>query len=235
MKKIKSLRDLPLAVSIEEFAEVFRVTAEQVMTDVRSGRLKSVVVGTVIRILTESLKESEQSGVEREMKIDNGSSRLSWNTAAISPAAPFVFRWPTRRGRPTANNENYPEAYMTEAKLADGRVLNVRIGVTERECAGKTDRKRILVTVNDRAMVEFVGDTDFESNGLVAAVIKPDGRHHLRYGQPIPDGYGSFDIRPYNQIVRGPKASSGLAIVCSINDRKTMVDHGILRWQTKEE
>jgi hypothetical protein len=82
-------------------------------------------------------------------------------------------------------------------------------------------------------LVEFVGADDFEQSRLVASIIKPDGFKHLRVDDDLPPEYTPFDTRPFNQIVTGPRAKTGMAVVCTIDDRRTTVRHALIRWQAK--
>ena len=41
-------------------------------------------------------------------------------------------------------------------------------------------------------------------------------------------------VLPYNQIVRGKHATSGLAVACDRSDLTTMAEHALLRWGAKE-
>jgi hypothetical protein len=89
------------------------------------------------------------------------------------------------------------------------------------------------ILIDGQPLVEFVGADDFEVSRLVASIIKPDGYKHLLVGDDLPAEYAPFDTRPFNQIVTGPRAKTGLAVVCTIDDRRTMVRHALTRWEAK--
>ena len=82
-------------------------------------------------------------------------------------------------------------------------------------------------------MVEFIGADDFDHSRLVASIIKPDGSKHLRVGHPLPPEYASFDTRPFNEVMTGPRAKTGMAVVCTSDERDTMVRHALARWRAK--
>jgi excisionase family DNA binding protein len=221
--------ELPTVLKPEEVASYLRVRPEVVYAEITARRLNAIRIGNELRIRKEDLVTTS-SVSERGETLAPGEFLVD----EIEPAPAFEWKWPSEKARAKENRpERFPEAYQTRARLSDGRVLPVLIGVTERGAAGKPDRKRILVIVNSSPTAEFAGDDD---SRLVAGVIKPDGysHRHLRNGEPLPPAYASVDTRPYNEIVCGPHASHGIAVVCAADDYKTMVRHALIRWTVKK-
>jgi hypothetical protein len=141
----------------------------------------------------------------------------------------FCYPWPD------GTEEQYRNVRQTDVTFG-GRRLHLKIGFTTRPFAGKIDREK-AVFIEDVAAVEYGGANDSESSSLFAAVIKAEGdsQRHLRAGDLIPECYRGFRVMPYNEIVHGKHASSGLAVVCDRQDLTTMATHALLRWDAKEQ
>jgi len=219
-----SFNDLPAWLSPDEAAANLRVPPKTVLEEIEAGRLNVVRVGGELRIRKEDLLTP---GRDHSPPRPTGEFLLD----EVEPAPAFRWKWPSEKG--TTNEEQCPEAFRTRARISDGRVLPILIGVTQRTAAGK-ERKRILVVVDGSPVVEFVGGDDPH---VVAGIVKPEGdsQRHLRNGEPVPPAYESLDTRPYNEVVRGPHASSGIAVVCDESDYKTMILHALIRWTVKKD
>jgi excisionase family DNA binding protein len=213
----------------EEVASYLRVRPETVYEDITAGRLNAIRIGNELRIRKEDLL-STSSAPDHVVTSAPGESLV---VAQIERAPAFEWKWPSEKSLAKENKpEKFAEAYRTSVRLSDGRVLPILIGITDRSAAGKPDRERILIIVNGAPTVEFVGSDD---SRIVAGTIKPDGnsQRHLRNGEPLPPAYASLDTRPYNEIVCGPHASHGIAVVCDADDYNTMVLHAVIGWTLK--
>ena len=226
-----TFQDLPEAMRAEELAEFSRVPLETVRAEMDAGRLPVIQIGDEKRILKSMLiatgtPSPRSVGTRTSVEAPN---EVEVEIGAFIRISDFEYRWPD------GTLEHYINAHEANAKCL-GRAIRVVIGSTERDAAGKQDRKRILVLVDGIVVAEFAGANDYDHSGLVAAVIKPDGasQRHLQPGEAIPPGYGSMSVSPYNQIVRGPHATGGLAVVCHHNDLETMARHALLRWASKQ-
>ena len=148
----------------------------------------------------------------------------------FSKIASFNFRWPKTGGG--YEEEHFDEGYETTRQI-DGHTFTFRIGFGNREAAGQL-RKRVIVWLGNRPLVEFAGGNDYETDSLLASVIKsPDGLQVV-LNSYLPDEYKEFNIVRYNSIVRGPYASGNLAIIVHKNDLESMLRHAIIRARWKE-
>jgi len=226
-----SITELPEVLTPEDVASFIQVSPEAVFAEIAAGRIKAFVFGGETRIqkksLIEALVEDAPANAERSPNAEHDKFPLE----EIRPSAPFEFTWPAAKGRPK-NVESYPRAYETRARV-NGQTVRVVVGITKRESSGKKDRERILILIDGQPLVEFIGADDFDHSRLVASIIKPDGSKHLRVGDHLPPEYAPFDTRPYNQVVTGPRAKKGMAVVCTIDDLGTMVQHALIRWEAK--
>ena len=90
-------------------------------------------------------------------------------------------------------------------------------------------RRRIVVWMDNWPLVEFAGSNNYESDGLLASVIKVEGGKQLRPSAKIPDEYKDFRIARYDSVVQGPYASRNLAVIVSKDDLESMLRHAIIR------
>jgi hypothetical protein len=227
-----SISELPDVLTPEDVASFIQVSPEAVFAEIAAGRIKAFVFGGETRIqkrsLIEALVQDAPGSAARSPSIED----VKFSLEEIRPSAPFEFTFPAAKGRPK-NVESYPKAYETRARVGNGQTVKVVVGITKRESSGKKDRERILILIDGQPLVEFIGADDFDRSRLVASIIKPDGSKHLRVGDHLPPEYASFDTRPYNQVVTGPRAKKGMAVVCTIDDLGTMVRHALIRWEAK--
>lgn len=223
-----SFSELPAALKPEEVAAYLRVRPEVVHAEIRAGNLKTMRIGSESRIRKEDLLQSLSSGMDPTTQTND-----QFSIDQIRPAPAFEWKWPVEKAKAGEQRpERFPEALRTRVRLVDGTEVPILIGVTEREAAGKPDRKRVLVIVEGTPTSEFAGSNDSK---LMAGIIKPDPRspRHLKIGEPLPAAYESFQTRPYNEIIVGPHAAHGMAVVCEPQDYPTMVRHALIRWMSK--
>jgi hypothetical protein len=231
-----SFDQLPEAATSQEFADFSRVPVAAVEKEAEAGRLPAYRIGDEWRIVKSKLlmgggggsalpTSGRPTGGTPENGDDDGI-----RIGEFRRVDDFEYVWPDR------TPESYHDVYDADATV-NGRVVRVRIGSTEREVAGLENRLKVTVFLNDVAMSEFAGANDVESSGLVAGIIKPDGdsQRHLRVTEPIPQRYRRFRVAPYNQVVQGKHAASGLAVIADRNDLGTLGHHALIRWASKQE
>ena len=69
----------------------------------------------------------------------------------------------------------------------------------------------------------------------MAAIIKDRNGKQLPIGGTLPPEYQNLPIGPYRDVVEGPGASNGLAVVCGDLDFGTMIKHALIRCRFREE
>ena len=111
-----------------------------------------------------------------------------------------------------------------------GHDYQVKIGFAIRKAAGK-DRVRVLVLIDRYPTVEFVGaDAEIGGESRVASIIKDCKKKHVPAGSEVPPEYVGFQVGPYRDVVNGPGAAYGIAVICAQNDYETMVRHALIRY-----
>jgi len=158
--------------------------------------------------------------------MHNKSDWKSFNVS-LKDGEDFTHVWPH-------DDEEVPADYVTHFEDVKsgtvsfrGVVHKVVIGFTDWESAG-TKRRRAVVFVDGRPMLQFTGADDFRHSRLMASVIKIE-KHQVKDRSTLPPDYDELRIEPYRGYITGPRASKGLAIVCSDNDYRAMVAHALLR------
>jgi len=141
----------------------------------------------------------------------------------IQPALDFKHKWPD------GSVEEYGNAREGVARQM-GSDYAIKIGFAVRKAAGK-DRVRGLVLVDRYPTVEFVGeDAEIGGHGRIASVIKDRNRKHIPIGAEIPPEYQGFPLGPYREVVDGPGAANGQAVICASDDFQTMAKHALIRY-----
>jgi hypothetical protein len=116
-----------------------------------------------------------------------------------------------------------------EGTAADGtQQVRVRLGLGDRRASG-ADRRRAVVFINERPLVEFVGANDFEDTRLMASVVKGPDNKVIQVEARIPDEYRHLRVGPFRSVVTGPYASWGLAVIARDDEREAMVRHALNR------
>jgi hypothetical protein len=138
---------------------------------------------------------------------------------------PFEYQWP-------AAKEQFESGYETTRNI-NGRVHTFRLGFTNRQAAGRM-RRRIVVWINNWPVVEFAGGNNYESDGLLAGVIKTRDRKQLRPSAKIPEEYKGFHVARYDSIVQGAYASRNMAVIVQKDDLESMIRHAVIRGTWKE-
>jgi len=90
-------------------------------------------------------------------------------------------------------------------------------------------RRRVIVWMDERPLVEFAGGNDYESNGLLASVIKSPNNKQLTPYQHLPKEYKDFEVARYDSIIRGHFASKNMAVIVHKGDLRKMLKHAVIR------
>jgi excisionase family DNA binding protein len=216
---------IPQVYTIEETAELLKVSPKNILDEIEAGRLEAFRIGTEWRTTDKSISEFiSTGGSQAQVPMP---AKQGFSNTALERAETFSYTWPG------GTVEEYTQAYEGTVKVDDTQVA-AKIGIGERHAAGKL-RKRIVVFLDGRPTVEFAGVDDFDKSGLVASVITLRNRKRLRPGQRVPDEYKLFRLVRYNTVVTGPHAMSAMAVMASINDLDTMVSHAVIRAMLRDQ
>lgn len=223
--------EFPVVLTIDEVAGILRTSTEAITDELKKGRLPGFKVGGEWRIVKEELFKF----MEIDMGYNNGTiSCINENSLEVEwrKVDSFDYIWPVEKGKtPDDSREIYNEAYEADIDLPGCSI--VKIGYTTRETAGMDDRYRIVVFMKFGSqlipVVEFAGANDFEKTHRVASVIKNDDNKQVSSLSQLPPEYQEFPIDTYSDVVTGPYASHGLAVVIDKDDRRTMLHHALIR------
>ncbi|MGA9564863.1 MAG: helix-turn-helix domain-containing protein [Candidatus Korobacteraceae bacterium] len=212
----------------EEVAQHLRVPVDAVHREIRSGRLSAMNVAGLLRI-----RESDLSSYKNEVRAAAiasvpSSPAKEESFLKLQPAADFQHKWPD------GSTENYAHTREGVASYS-GRTYHVKIGFTVREVAGRP-RSRCLVLIDRYPTVEFAGaDDKIDDSCMLASVIKDRNGKQLPTGAPAPPEYQGLPIGQYREVVDGPGASNGMAVVCTASDYESLVKHALIRSKYREE
>jgi len=99
--------------------------------------------------------------------------------------------------------------------------------------AERNDGKgRLTVLFDNYPMAEFMPTSD--GTGW-ASLIKPDGRHTVAPGDPLPGIYRRTSTAPYQLAtgMKGPGRPPGAALLIGADDRDSAVHHAAAQWLAK--
>jgi excisionase family DNA binding protein len=208
--------------TIEEVADHLRVPVDLLKKEVQQGRLRAWTLDKFTRI--------READLEAYLNSSAGANQSSTTNASGGPsltaAQDFTFTWPDGK---VEHFTGVREGIISYA----GREYHVRLGFTNRNSAGKL-RKRSLVLVDRYATVEFVAP-DTTADGMMASIIKDRNGKQLPVGAAIPKEYARLRTGAYRDVVNGPGASNGLAVICDAADYSTMVTHALIRYKYRQE
>jgi len=210
--------------TVDEVAEHFKVPAEAVKEEIAKGSLRAINVGGHQRILESDLN-SYKSGEAGSAQVAKSSAQPD-TSINLGKAAEFVHKWPDGKKEKFSDVREGTASYL-------GRNYRVKVGFTTRQSAGKA-RRRSLVLVDRYPTVEFVS-AGTNGNGLMASIIKDRSGKQVPVGVAPPAEYGSVRVGPYQDVVVGPGAANGLAVICDSDDLETMVRHALVRYRYREE
>lgn len=219
---------LPAIWRPKEISAYLKVGLDAVLRELESGSLHGFKVANEWRCSEEDILdyigargERVESAGSHQLPIDN---RLVGGEMSIIEIGGFDFNWPKKGGG--SNPERYDAGYEAVTKVR-GQEYSFKIGLGNRESAGQ-HRRRVTIWLGNRAIVEFAGSNDYENDGLLAGIIRLKNGKQLT-SQRIPDEYKSFRVERYNSIIRGPRASTGMAVIVAKDDFKSMLAHAIIR------
>jgi excisionase family DNA binding protein len=221
--------------TIEEISQHLRVPEDAVLQEVTAGRLRALRVGGHVRIRESDFNSYLNASLEAP-DADEVTSAAPANATKkqhlfeLSPAPSFDHTWPAKKGA-VKTTEHFTNAW--EGIVSDGgRERHVKIGFTLRTSAGKR-RLRCLILVDRYPTVEFVA-ADEKAKGKMASIIRGRNGKQLPIGATLPPEYKNLPIGSYNEVVQGPRASNGVAVLCDSQDFATMVKHALIRYKFRE-
>jgi excisionase family DNA binding protein len=216
--------------TIEEVSQSLRVPEDAVRKEIASGRLPAWDIGGYIRIPESGLASLQKRGTNVLTAVSEPETP-SANSLELRLAADFIHTWPAKQGatKPIEQFTNAREGVV----LFLGKEHHLKLGFTVRRSAGKR-RRRSLVLVDRYPTVEFVA-ADEKPSGKMASIIRDRNGKQLPVGATIPPEYQALPVGPYSDVVVGPGASTGLAVICDAEDFDTMLKHAFIRYQFRRE
>ena len=210
--------------TVEEVAKHLRVPVGAVEKEISSGRLHATQVGEYLRIRESDLNAFKNGPINpsRSVRVPTQPSA----SVVLDVAPNFSHTWPDKK---IEHFSCVREGVVTDA----GASYHVKIGFTTRDSAGKR-RRRSLVLINRYPSVEFVS-ADANGAGLMASIIRDRTGKQLPVGAVVPPEYEELPVGGYRDIVIGPSAPNGLAVICDPLDVETMARHGLIRYRYREE
>lgn len=222
---------LPGIFTPKEIAEHLKIGEGVILHEIESGALRGFRVGQEWRCSEGELLSyirGQMGRVEARQTQPIRTTEYS-STWDMSEIGPFVFDWPKKGGG--VKPERYEGGYEVTADV-NSKEYTFKIGFGNRKSAGRV-RPRFTIWLGNRAIVEFAGGNNYESDGLLAGIIRLKNGKQLT-SQRIPDEYRNFRIERYNSVVRGPRASTGMAVIVHKDDIKSMLEHAMIRCSWKE-
>jgi excisionase family DNA binding protein len=215
---------LPQILTPDEIADYLKVGSDAVLKELEAGHLRGFKIGSEWRCTDGTLLDYIGRNVN-SLLVNSASSReLVCESTSFTEIGEFDYQWP-------GGSEHFGSGYETTRKF-NGRTYTFKIGFTDRLAAGQM-RRRVVVWIDNWPLVEFAGSNDYESDGLLASVIKVEGGKQLRPSGKMPDEYKHFHVARYDSVVQGPYASRNLAIIVSKDDLESMLCHAIIRARSK--
>lgn len=211
---------LPRILTIKEVAEYFRIREETVLREIEEGGLRGFRIGNEWRLTEEQLAEFINRNHRSLSRGRENRPSVQYEITDFTQIGPFDYRWPK-------SEDHFEEGYET-MRAINGREHTFRIGCTSREAAGRV-RRKIVVWVNNWPVVEFTGGNEYESDGLLAGIIKTPKGKQLHPSDKVPEEYRSFRVDRYDSIVQGRYASRNMAVIVDKDDLESMIRHAIIR------
>ena len=209
--------------TVEEVAKHLRVPVEAVLSEIASGRLHATHVADYVRV-----RESDLNAFKSIARTSSESADAAKvdSSIALDAVPNFFHTWPDGK------KEHFLDAREGAVTYLDVS-YHVKIGFTIRDSAGKK-RRRSLVLINRYPSVEFVS-ADASGTGLMGSIIRDRSGRRLPVGAMAPPEYTNVRVGSYRDVVVGPGAPNGLAVICDPDDVGTMVRHGLIRYRYREE
>jgi len=216
---------LPRIMTIEDIAGYLRVNNELVISELEQGHINGFKVGTEWRCTEASLLDYVGGQRLSGSSAQSDSPVLKYEETDFTEIGSFDYKWP-------GGKEDFENGFET-TRSVEGRTHTFRIGFTDRQAAGQ-ERRRVVVWMDNWPLVEFAGSNNYESDGLLASVIKVKGGKQLRPSAHIPEEYKGFRVARYDSIIQGSYASSNMAVIVQDTDFESMLKHAIIRANLKE-
>jgi excisionase family DNA binding protein len=220
-----NMPNLPQVLTPEEIADYLKIDRSIVIKELEEGRLRGFKIGQEWRCTDTSLLEYISRNHTIIISSLADSSKLGFEATGFTEIGPFHYQWPK-------NKEHFESGYETTRNI-NGRTHTFKIGFTNREAAGLL-RRRVVMWIDNWPLVEFAGGNNYDSDGLLAGIIKVQGGKQLRPSARIPEEYRNFNVARYDSIIQGPYASRNMAVIVLKDDLETMLHHAIVRAQWKE-
>jgi excisionase family DNA binding protein len=214
--------------TLDEISQHLRVPVGVLQEEIAAGRLRAMNIRGLIRV-----SESDLTGYKKGVKTATTLPALSTANSGdaflqLQPAPDFAHKWPD------GTSEDFKNAHEGIARYK-GRDHRVKLGFAVRAAAGKP-RSRGLVLVDRYPTVEFVGaNSEFGNGERMASVVKDRNNKHLPVGAEMPLEYEGFTLGSYRDVVVGPGAANGQAVICGSEDFETMVRHALIRHTYRQE
>jgi excisionase family DNA binding protein len=216
---------LPKIMTVDEVADYLRISTDVILKELERGRLRGFKIGEEWR-LTETNMMDFITRNHHSASIEQLSNLApQYEATGFAEIGPFDYQWPTTK-------EHYEGGYETTRNI-NGRTHTFKIGFTSREAAGLT-RRKIVVWIDNWPVVEFTAGNNYESDGLLAGIIKITGGKQLRPTGKVPEEYKDFRVAKYDSIVQGPYASRNMAVIVQKDDLESMIRHAVIRATWKE-
>ena len=207
--------------TVEEVARHLRVDVEVINAEINKGQLKALHIGESMRI-----QETALNAYKNQVLSSLAGNHHHLVHVDLESTADFTHTWPDK------STETYTSVRKGVVQH-DGQDYDIKVGFTNRKSAGKL-RTRSLVLVNRYPTVEFVASDTGVMLGLMASIIKDRRGKHLPAMAVPPSEYTEIPVGPYRNVVDGPGASNGLAVICHPDDLETMVRHALIRHTYRE-
>jgi len=211
---------LPNILTLEELAEYMKVNKDVILAELEKGNLHGFRLGQDWRFTETNVLEFINKNHPSLSLVKPDSLKMEYEATSFTEIGPFDYQWPK-------DQEHFENGYET-TRTINSRSHTFKIGFTDRQAAGQM-RRRVIVWIDNWPLVEFAGSNNYESDGLLASVIKIESGKQLRPSGKIPAEYRDFRIARYDSIVQGPYASRNLAVIVSKDDLESMLRHAIIR------
>lgn len=212
--------------TVEQAAEELQVPKDAIEDEINNGRLQALRIGPHIRITEAAFNEFIKRASTAFQPTSTTVKHQARGDIRLQKAPDFIHIWPDKK------KEEFLNVQEGVAERADANYY-VKVGFTTRHSAGK-DRRRSLVLINKYPTVEFVS-ADTQLTGKMASIIRDRAGKRLPVGATLPPEYVGLPVGPYKDVVVGPSAPNGMAVICDADDVDTMVRHALIRFQYREE
>ncbi len=213
----------------EEVAKHLRVPIDAVLQEIKSGKLRAIVVaGQHFRVRVGDLGTYKNEAYARAVPATNRALSSVEAPMNLRVAPDFEHKWPDGK------IERFGNVFDGIASI-HGKEYHVKVGFTVRKSSGQ-DRSRTLVLVDRYPTVEFVAASEkVEPSDLMASIIRDRSGKQLPVGATLPPEYAAMNVGPYREVVDGPGAANGLAVICEASDKEAMIKHALIRYRFREE